>query len=328
MGGRKSMPKKKRIIICDGTNQFIRNYTVVPTLDKNGQRNGGVYGMLRSLAGYCRDMKPDKVIVCWDGAGGSKKRRAIFKDYKAGRKPIRPPRINSNYEFEEENIADGKKRQRYRLAKYMHHLPLIEITLTDLEADDVVGYLVNLFPDDEKIIISSDKDFFQLLNKNTIVYRPVKKQVYTTRNLIEEFDIYPHNFALARAITGDKSDNIIGVHRVGLKTLLKDFPFMSGKEQFELDDIFDFAREKRKEKKGEKYVKFLDVEQRLRDNYKVVQLYTPTISYSNIDLIIEATKGSPRFNATEIRKLLFEDSITTLSAPFFQQFRVLNSKGK
>ena len=75
------------ILIIDGMNTFIRNFIVVPSMDTNGEPNGGVIGFLRSLKFLIREFKPSKVVIVWDGEGGSKKRRNIYIDYKSGRKP-------------------------------------------------------------------------------------------------------------------------------------------------------------------------------------------------------------------------------------------------
>ena len=67
----------KRVLIIDGTNAFYRSYIVNPTIAKNGQPIGGVIGFLKSLQKLIRETKPDQVVVCWDGAGGSQRRRSI-----------------------------------------------------------------------------------------------------------------------------------------------------------------------------------------------------------------------------------------------------------
>ena len=87
-----------RVLLVDGTNSYLRNYAVVPTLDKNGERNGGVYGMLTTISFFLKTIRPDKLIICWDGKGGSKKRRSIYGEYKSGRKAIKPPSINKNFD--------------------------------------------------------------------------------------------------------------------------------------------------------------------------------------------------------------------------------------
>ena len=74
-----------RILILDGLNTFIRVFSAVPALNDDGDHIGGVTGFLRSIAANIRLLKPTRVIICFDGKGGSQRRRKIFPDYKANR---------------------------------------------------------------------------------------------------------------------------------------------------------------------------------------------------------------------------------------------------
>ena len=76
---------KKKVMIIDGLNMFLRSYIVVPSLDPRGNPSGGTYGFMKSLQKISGMFQPDEVIVCWDGEGGSQKRKQIDKNYKAGR---------------------------------------------------------------------------------------------------------------------------------------------------------------------------------------------------------------------------------------------------
>ena len=67
----------KRILVIDQLNMFFRAYIVDPSLSENGQPIGGLKGTLKIMQKLLRETKPDKIIICWDGAGGSKKRRSI-----------------------------------------------------------------------------------------------------------------------------------------------------------------------------------------------------------------------------------------------------------
>ena len=84
-----------RVMIVDAQNQFLRSYIVDPSLSSNGQPIGGSKGFLKILNKLTRTIQPDRVIIVWDGEGGSQKRRTINKNYKEGRKPIRLNRGNS-----------------------------------------------------------------------------------------------------------------------------------------------------------------------------------------------------------------------------------------
>ena len=76
-----------RVLIVDGLNLYLRAFAVNGALNDNGVPVGGLTGFLRSLAYAIREVNPTRVIVVYDGAGGSQRRRKIHPDYKANRKP-------------------------------------------------------------------------------------------------------------------------------------------------------------------------------------------------------------------------------------------------
>ena len=220
------MYEGKRVLIFDQLNLFFRNYIVNPSLSVNGAPIGGLKGCFQSIQKIARESKPDMIIVCWDGEGGSKKRKLLNKDYKEGRKPIRLNRGIRNMSDEQE--MENKIWQQTRLIEYYNQVPIVQFMFKGVEADDVIAYLSNMkeLEGAEKLIVSSDKDFFQLLSKKTVLYRPIQKEVLNENSIVERFDIHPSNFAMARAIAGDKSDNIEGIEGLGLKTIAKRFPFL------------------------------------------------------------------------------------------------------
>ncbi len=302
-------------MLIDATNNFVRNYVVVPTLSLNGEPIGAVEGFLKSLRSFIERCKPDKVIVVWDGAGGSKKRRAIVKEYKEGRKPYR---LNRNYDFEKVNIEDNKVFQRIRLDEYLRDLPIVQVMVDDIEADDSIAYISNHLKDDQKIIVSTDKDFLQLLDKNTIIYHPIKKIFLTSKECKRVYNVYPQNFAIVRALVGDKSDNLKGVKSVGMKNVLKYFPFLTEERTVELDEIFAYA-----EANDEKYKKFLDAREVIINNHKLMQLRNTIISFQNIQKIKEALEVKPYLKVHSFRIKLIKDGLTTIGDSFFSSFKIL-----
>jgi DNA polymerase-1 len=283
----------------------------------NGDLNGGTLGFLRSLGLFVRLTHPDKIIIVWDGAGGSKKRRAIIKDYKEGRKPLRLNRSDLNTEDSEDN----KRYQRIRLAEYMNDLPVYQLSISDVEADDVIGYLVRMFPNDEKVIVSSDKDFFQLVGDKVSIYSPIKKDFLSAERIFQDFGVYPANFAIARAIVGDPSDNLKGIKGVAFKKLIKLFPFMTKLEKVTLDQLFEYC-----EQQGEKYKRFVDEKQIIIDNHKVMQLEEPIIGFASIHKIEESLAKDVAFNATSFRIKSYQDGVTTFNDSFFMPFRIIATK--
>ena len=113
------------------------------------------------------------------------------------------------------------------------------MNMENIDADDVIGYLSkHIYKNNKNAIVSTDKDFLQLVDKTTNVYSPTKKKMYDEDKVFEEYGIHPSNFLLFRMFDGDKSDGIPGVNGIGKKTLIKLFPFMETEEKYTLEDIY------------------------------------------------------------------------------------------
>jgi|TARA_R100001463_G_scaffold9511_4_gene28613 DNA polymerase-1 len=268
------MPNKK-IMIIDALNMFLRSYVVNPSLGPNGDPIGGFYGFLKSMQKCIREIDPQEVHICWDGPGGAVRKRSENKGYKEGRKPIK---MNWNYNhLTDDDKLKNKVWQQLRLIEYLETLPVKQYLHEGIEADDIIAYLCT-FPgskDAVKIIVSSDKDFLQLCSNDTILYRPISDSFETHKTVTEKYKVHPTNMALARAVEGDKSDNLPGVKGVGIKTLVKAFPFLSEDKFYGVDDILKGCR--KVEKKMSVHKKLLESKDLLYSNYKMMQLYAPDI---------------------------------------------------
>jgi len=297
-----------RLMVVDAHNQFLRSYIVDPSLSLNGQPIGGCKGFLKILNKLTRNINPDMIAVIWDGEGGSNKRRAINKEYKAGRKPLRLNRDIRHLSESEE--AENKIWQQVRVIEYINQTPIIQFMEPHVEADDVISYVCNLsnFSDWQKVIVSSDKDFIQLLNKKTILYRPTQDEILTEKVVLDRFGIHPNNFALARAMAGDKSDNLNGIPGVGLQTASKRFPFLVEEKEYFLDDLVEYSKEHKGKLKV--YDKVIEQSDLIKENYKIMQLYSPCISVQRKTLIEETINNHvPEFNKTGLRTLMIKDGV-------------------
>ena len=303
----------KRLLIIDGQNMFIRNYVMSPQLDINGNPIGGLTGFMRSLQKEVRRAKPDRVAICWEGPGGSQKRREKNKNYKLGRKA---PRLNREYTFATpEEERENKYSQLVKLTEYLDNLPILQLSLENVEADDIIAWLChcNEYADWQKLIISNDKDFIQLCDDKTVLVRPGKNEEVLNKNsILEQYNIHPRNFAWARAITGDKSDNLEGVKGLGLATVAKRFSFLSENKDYGLKDILTHAKNNNSKIKA--YQNVLDSEEIIASNYEIMQLYTSTISSQGVNKLKYAIKNDGVIlNRSEIRKMLLKDGIGTLN---------------
>ena len=295
----------QRVVVIDALNMFIRNYIVNPMISTNGNPIGGAVGFVNSVKKLMRESKPDQVIICWDGAGGSQKRRQTVKEYKKGRKPLR-----KNYEVEgmsEQSEKENMVWQQRILMEMLNEMPIIQLMLDRVEADDIISMIVNSpkYNGWQKVIVSSDKDFLQLLDDETVLYRPIQKKAWTKNTVIEEYGISPENFVIARAIAGDKSDNLAGIKGAGLPTIAKRLPFLIDNEMHTLSEVYDHcANAEGKLKFRERIVEDWDV---VETNYKVMNLTPPSISVQGRRKVNYALDNFEfELNATELKRASVE----------------------
>ena len=296
----------KRLMVVDAMNAFIRAWIVDPSISQNGELIGGYKGFIKILQKLCREMRPDEVIIAWDGAGGSQKRRSVNKNYKGGRKPLRLNRNVKNLTDDEQ--LQNKVWQQMQLMEMLNCMPFIQIVSDGIEADDVISYVVqnHKYKGWQKIIVSSDKDFFQLCDNETILYRPIQKTFVNKPRIMEEFGIHPTNFAMARAIAGDGSDNLEGVRGVGLKTIAKKMQFFAKEEPVTLTELYEYCENDSTGLKA--FSSILEAKDKIASNYKIMQLYAPSISIQTKNKIQYALDNfEAHFNKTEVMKMMKED---------------------
>lgn len=298
--------KRNRILIVDGLNAYYRSYIVDPSLSTNGVPIGGVKGFLKILQKLVRETTPDRVAIIWDGPGGSLRRRQINKGYKEGRKPIRLNRDVRN--LTEDQELENKVWQQMRLVEYLNELPISQIMIPAIEADDVISLVTQLptLKGWQKVIVSSDKDFFQLCDDETVLLRPIQKEVLNKNTILEKHGIHPTNFALARAIAGDKSDNLPGVPGAGLKTVAKRLPFLSEEKSYTIDEVVDFC--KNTESKLKAFTSIVEHADVVKENYQIMQLYSPSMSPQAKRQVKTAINDlEPELNKTGVMKMMHED---------------------
>ena len=262
-----------RVLIVDGLNLYLRAFAVNGALNDNGVPVGGLTGFLRSLAYAIREVNPTRVIVVYDGAGGSQRRRKILPDYKANRKPgKRITRWDAFKDAREEK--DAMKIQFSRLIEYLDFLPVNVISIDRIEADDTIAYIAHTLLDEDVTILSADQDFLQLVDERITVWSPTKKKFYTPRMVMDDYGVPAHNFLMYKVLMGDKSDNIEGVKGLGPKKLPKIVPDLLTQTTLDLDFILEHAG------KGEEpmHKKIVESATQLQINEELMDLKNPPIS--------------------------------------------------
>ena len=302
----------KRVLIVDALNAYLRAYIVDPSLSTNGQPIGGIKGFFKILQKLVRETRPNHVIVVWDGPDGSRKRKTMDKNYKAGRKPIRLNRAFHN--LTESQELQNKMWQQSRVIEYFNNMPIIQFMIEQVEADDVISYLVQSpnYSGWQKIIVSNDKDFMQLCNEETILWRPTKKELLNVNRIIEQTGVHPNNMALARSIIGDTSDNLPGIRGAGFASVKKRLPFLASEKDYTVDDVIEYC-----ENSGTKLKFFTNIAEGqdiIEHNYKMMQLYSPQLSVQSKEHIKYSVENFEcDFNKTEVIRLMREDGFGELN---------------
>lgn len=200
-----------KIMILDGNSILFRAFFAMPPLKtKKGQYTNAVYGFLSMLYKLLDTYSPEYICVAFDPKKPTF-RHEQYKEYKATRAKA-PNELVEQF-------------QLIRDVLDIHNIKCIEID--GFEADDVAGTFANAAKGlvDEVYLVTSDKDYLQLIDQNIKVIL-TKKGVTNIEEmnleaLNEQYGITPHEFIDLKALMGDQSDNIPGVSGVGEKTALK-----------------------------------------------------------------------------------------------------------
>ena len=230
--------QRKKFAIIDGKSVFYRGYYAMPNLStKDGAPTGGVYGFAVMALEVIKRLNPDYVCVAWDKPKTNiRKRKELYPEYKAGRKPAPP-------DF-------------YDQIPLLHELleafgwPLYE--LDDYEADDIMGTLAVQAREKslDTLLVTSDLDMLQVINNNVHVYALKKGlsniELFHPDSFEQKYGIKTEQFLDLKALKGDSSDNIPGAAGIGEKTaleLLKEYKTLEGVYK-NLDLIKETTRKK------------------------------------------------------------------------------------
>ena len=288
----------ENVLIIDGLNTFIRVFSVIPTTNDDGTHIGGIVGFLKSI-GYTINMfRPTRCIIVFDGKGGSSRRRKLYPEYKAKRKTN--IRLNRAYGLDKiEHERENMIRQIIRTSDYLEHLPITLLSIDNVEADDIIAYASKQVLTDSKVtIMSSDKDFLQLVDDRISVWSPTKKKLYKPEQVMEEYGIPSHNLLMYRIFDGDKSDNINGIFGYGLKTVIKKLPFLQEEKQFSVDDAI---------KQSSELEEHREIMER---NFDLMQLHNVNISASAKTKTIDKVREPvPKLQKETFKKMFIEDKM-------------------
>lgn len=314
--------QQRPILIIDSFNLYARSYAAYPTMSMNGYQMGGCIGFLKTLSRIVLETQPRQIYVVWEG-GGSTKRRALYSEYKLSKKP---EKLNRFYEDDLPDTEENKKYQVMSLLKMLKKVPVCQLYAADCEGDDLIAYLcMHKFKQDDKIIVSTDKDMYQLLDLQTKIYNLSKKRVVTKKEIESEFRISTKNFALAKALCGDVSDNIPGIKGLGFKKAVKYFPMLGIDSDVLLQDIFDYCHTHVDEHKV--YQSVISLKEDIKRNWRLVYLdggMIPAQEVSKIDNVLNTFV--PHADRIGLMRHLIDEGINDFNIEdFFFSFRCINN---
>ena len=318
------------ILIVDAMNMLIRSFSLLKAMNPTGTHIGGLVGFLRSLGYVTRIFDPTRVLIVWDGKGGSGNRQNIDPNYKAQRATSRITHWGL-YDTKEEE-TESLVSQLYRTQDYIECLPMHQLSIEKLEADDIIAFLAKQASKTNKkvTIVSSDKDFLQLIDKNVEVYAPVKKKTYNLDNVKDEIGVLPQNYNIVKALLGDNSDNLPGVKGLGIKTILSEWKSFTYDSNASLQDIWDHCETQMEQDKPKKiFAKILHNWDRVMTNFKLMDLHDTVLDEKEKKYITDILKSSiPDLQVGAFLHHLDQDKIegiTKNTEAWLQNFRGLKT---
>ncbi len=275
---------KNKILLLDSNSLMHRAYHALPNLKSSkGLYTGAVFGFLSILLRLIKEQQPTHIAAAFDLKGPTF-RHEMYDGYKATRKPM-----------------DEELRQQVEPLKSLITAMGIKIvSMQGYEGDDILGTLAKRF-DDECIIVTGDRDSFQLVSPTTRVFwtkRGVTDiEVYDEARLLQD-GFTTSQFIDYKALMGDASDNIPGIAGVGEKTakaLLAEYG--------SLDSVLEHAAEI-KGKVGQNVV-----------NGREMALLSRRLARINTDVPVECTLDDISFTpiySGEVKSKLMELEISSL----------------
>lgn len=212
--------KEQVLVLIDGHALIYRAYHAFQDLTApDGSPISAVYGFCRILLTVIQELKPEYILVAFDHHQPTF-RHAEYLGYKANR----------------EEMPDDLKPQIQKIKDFVTAFNIPQFILPGYEADDLIGTIVRQVemrpigtkPELRTIIVTGDRDAFQLVSDRTHVWmpgrsKPVRTQdtEYDKEGVLKKMGVRPDQIVDLKALMGDASDNIPGVTGIGEKGAIK-----------------------------------------------------------------------------------------------------------
>lgn len=217
--------KKNKNIVIDGNSIFMRYFFA---LDEYTNADGillhGFIGFCRYILYTLKTYKPASILVTFD------------KCYNNFRKSI-----DTQYKSNRPKLDNSVIKQINLTIDFLKHCNLLYEFHSDYESDDLIASYVSQNDQKEFIIVTTDKDLYQLINERISVFNPFKKTLMNNEYVKKKYGIEAKDFAIFLALQGDSSDCIKGIKGVGPKTAAKIIQKTTNKNEMSfLFPKFDF----------------------------------------------------------------------------------------
>lgn len=195
----------KKFIIIDGNSLMNRAYYALPLLSNTkGKYTNAMYGFINIIVKLIQENDPEYMAVAFDLKAPTF-RHNMYKEYKSTRKPAPAELIE----------------QLINIKEILNIMGIKVLEKTGYEADDIIGTMSKIF-NGETIIVSGDKDLFQLINDNVVVWHTKKGitdlMIVDEKELYKSMNVKPFQIVELKSLMGDNSDNIPGISGIGPKT--------------------------------------------------------------------------------------------------------------
>lgn len=292
------MKSNKLTLLVDGENILHQSFHKFEKLrSTDGKPSGAIFGFFKSLHMYLTRFEPDEVIISFDN----------------GHSPFRVE-LNPNYKIHRQDISYDRESLQTQKRIILRILGMLRVSYifdkrkyTNYEGDDFLAKIaIDKSQDGKVILVSSDKDFNQLLiNKSIKIYNPRKDSYVNSRNCKELFGYTPDETVPYLCMVGDNSDDIPGIKGIG--------PVKARKI---LDDNPDFWA----------YVESLPVDQQeiLHRNRKLIDLKYFIDTFSDVVIPIKTYKNKD-IKLKKFKELCIEYSFNSfMTNEFMKPFNKLN----
>jgi len=302
-----------KYLLIDGNNLAIRSAFANEELsNQDGIPTGVHYGVFNSLMLLKEKFPYHQFLVVWDG----KSKRRMEESQEGVKQGLIKSAYKENRKTKEGEETPKPLLDFYSQAPYLkrgiEQTGIPQIRMPSFEADDVIAsYCTKLSDSAEEItVVTSDKDYFQILSDSIQVWDGMKNKMITEELFKEEFEISPQQHIDCGALMGDTGDNIFGIPSVGEKTALKLIKEYHKWQNIytEYDKIYGDLRKKFPDLVGAKDFEKLKNIKTKSEKLKYPEIFL-RMPYTGVVLAVEEKRINQNISKTVLMTLMFGERV-------------------